>query len=127
MEKFHGVFQFLEKCFSVTIESYFYIRVQGVMMSSVVKTVPPSEEEPVEDDPRPLKRSGKQPLAAFYREDSDDEEAKRPDLDSYFNDFDTPAEDRIKICRAYASYWVSVLPPKEKKARSKKDNKRSRD
>lgn len=38
---------------------------------------------------------------------------ERPDLNMYFNDFpyEITDQERIKICRAYASYLVSLQPP----------------
>lgn len=46
-------------------------------------------------------------------------EAERPDLDRYFNEFadigeEITFDERIKICRAYASYLASLLPKKKK-------------
>jgi len=70
--------------------------------------------------------AGKQPmsrLAALTMIGDDDEE--RPNLAAYFDDFPTDIadHDRIKICRAYASYLASQLPAKPKAPkRSKKSN-----
>lgn len=67
--------------------------------------------------PRSAKQPAKRPAC--------DHEADRPDLDEYFNEFgnfgpDITVEDRIKMCRAYASYLASTLPPKPKLASKKR-------
>lgn len=68
--------------------------------------------------PRP--KSLKQPR---YQEDEEDME--RPDLGVYFDEFShwkpVTHEERIKMCRTYASYLSSLVPPKPpaKKAKGK--------
>jgi len=102
------------------------------MMSHVVKTVPPSEEDPKEEDsPRPMLRSGKQPMQRQWvlEDSSEGPEDALPDVNKFFDDHGTSPEDRVKICRACASYNVSILPPKAKKEKAKpnKELKRSRE
>lgn len=55
----------------------------------------------------------------------DDEPEERPDLNMYFNDFpyEITDEERIKICRAYASYLVTLQPPKPKTVGGKRSKK----
>lgn len=43
-----------------------------------------------------------------------------PDLHEIFDNYDTPANVRVSICRAYASYISSTLPRKEKKKKASK-------
>jgi len=43
-----------------------------------------------------------------------------PDLHEIFDNYDTPANVRVSICRAYASYVSSTLPRKEKKQKRKR-------
>lgn len=44
-----------------------------------------------------------------------------PNLDEIFDDYDTPAKQRVSICRAYASYLSSMMPraPKAPKRSTK--------
>jgi len=72
--------------------------------------------------PRPLlRRSGKEPMTReTFLQEEDVEEL--PELGDYFDRFvDRPldAYERIKICRAYASYLVTTIreQPKEKKSK----------
>lgn len=64
--------------------------------------------------PREVGRKEPRPSNALgYNAD----DIERPNLAEYFDDFpvDIQDVDRIKICRAYAAYLSSQLPPKPKK------------
>lgn len=59
---------------------------------------------------RPAPAAGKQPRRGLLAEYLDE----RPDLAGYFDEFpyEIPDLERIKICRAYASYLAALQPPK---------------
>lgn len=59
-----------------------------------------SSENPVVPAPRAVARKR-------VREAIEDEERAVPDLDEIFTNFDTPVEDRIVLCRTYASYLAN--------------------
>jgi len=64
----------------------------------------------VPSSPTPLRRSGKEPLSReFYLQENVEE---LPELGDYFDRFvERPldAYERIKVCRAYASYLVTTI------------------
>lgn len=67
-----------------------------------------SDSEPVLRGPGPAKR----PRPAL-----EESEELLPELSDFFDDFETPLQQRVAICRAYASYIVSLSkkPKRNKK------------
>lgn len=90
---------------------------QDEPLAKTVPTSPPLADEDEESSPRPLTRSGKGILSREFYEQEGIEEL--PELGDYFDRFtERPldAYERIKICRAYASYLVTTIrePPVKK-------------
>ncbi len=56
--------------------------------------------------------AGKAPMEDYFMEE---EEEAVPDLSDYFDNFDMDYDAQIRICRAYASYLSTLLPPKRKR------------
>lgn len=67
------------------------------------------------------RKAAKEPMRQRRLMDMVEEEEERPDLNAYFNDFPYEISDpeRIKMCRAYASYLVSLQPPPPPRATKK--------
>jgi len=75
----------------------------------------PDGQHPFEPHSPPAVRAGKS-----LKRLRDDFETERPDLARYFDEFgdfgpEVLDEERIKICRAYASYLAAIQAPKPKK------------
>lgn len=95
-------------------------RQRAEALAEWASNVPGSIEEPIEVDAVPpavyeQRRAAKEPMRRRALIDLVDEE--RPDLEQYFNEFGEGGlsiEERIKICRSYASYLASLLPPRPK-------------
>lgn len=62
------------------------------------------------EEPPSLKRKAAKGLIDLYPE----EEPAYPDLADYFMNYEMSHEDQIRMCRAYASYLVSLYPKKKK-------------
>ncbi len=56
--------------------------------------------------------AGKAPMMDYCMEE---EEEAIPDLAEFFDQFELELDAQIKICRAYASYLVSMMPRKPRK------------
>lgn len=63
--------------------------------------------------PRPVAKGVKRPRSPDPSRQSFD---AVPDLAEIFDNYDTPSNVRVSICRAYASYVSSTMPRKKKKA-----------
>lgn len=80
---------------------------------------------PTTPEPAPLKRSyasmAPHEVLGSMSEGADTEdmelEHESPDLGAYLDAFDVEPEDRIKMCRAYASYLSSQCAVAKKRAR----------
>lgn len=57
--------------------------------------------------------AGKAPMMDYFMEEDEIEEL--PDLAEYFDQFTLDYEAQIRICRAYASYLSTLVPPKRKR------------
>jgi hypothetical protein len=66
---------------------------------------------PVSPDYARGRGAGKRPRPIFEEEDSDED--LLPAVADFFDDFDTPVDQRISICRAYASYLASLKKRKK--------------
>jgi len=68
-----------------------------------------------------LARHGWGPIAGKGCKEPLKRSEPEPDLAEYFNDFNYGSLDRIRVCRAYATYLAAMQPkPEPKKKKSKK-------
>lgn len=65
------------------------------------------EEDLYDDEPEEIDAEGEDEPD---EDDDDDEQDNQPDLQAYFDLYDIPDERVISMCRAFASYLVSLRP-----------------
>lgn len=79
-------------------------------------SAPPSPQivapPPMNRLPRPQGAKRPRHLTMYPESLSSDSEDDLPDLSVFFDDADTSPEDRIRICRSYASYLSSLKKKK---------------
>jgi len=70
-----------------------------------------SSDEEEEEPPRPLKRQQQRWQPSYpTRIRAAPQDPLAPDLSAYFSLFNTPNEERVKICRSYANFLAASDP-----------------